>query len=276
MSEASPIPLRRYGASGSQVVVLHGGPGVPGYVAPVARHLAARHRVIEPLQRLSGSVRLSVARHVEDLAQVAPAASHIVGASWGGMLALSFASLHPERVQSLCLVGCGTYDPAARMEFQPRTAQRLGRTGCAEITRLQRELDRAETDDARAAWFAKMGALATEAQCFDPLPESEAAVAHDPSGFQETWDDVLRLQRQGIEPERFRAITAPILMLHGAQDPHPGELVRDRLQTVLPALRYVELENCGHEPWRERQAHEAFYRHLDAWLAEMDETPTCS
>ena len=38
----------------------------------------------------------------------------------------------------------------------------------------------------------------------------------------------------------------PVLMLHGAQDPHPGDLVRDSLAPHLGSLEYVELERCGH------------------------------
>ena len=59
--------VRFYGTSGTAVAVLHGGPGAPGYVAPVARGLADAFRVIEPFQRPSGGEPLTVARHVEDL-----------------------------------------------------------------------------------------------------------------------------------------------------------------------------------------------------------------
>jgi pimeloyl-ACP methyl ester carboxylesterase len=40
--QGAPVPLpqtrtRAYGAAGRPVVLLHGGPGAPGYMAPVAR-----------------------------------------------------------------------------------------------------------------------------------------------------------------------------------------------------------------------------------------------
>ena len=63
--------VRTYGTSGPPVVVLHGGPGTPGGMAPVARGLADSFRVLEPFQRGSGGEPLTVARHVADLHELA-------------------------------------------------------------------------------------------------------------------------------------------------------------------------------------------------------------
>ena len=67
MSEGTAIQVREYGTSGPMVLVLHGGPGAPGGMAPLARRLADSVRVLEPLQRGSGGEPLTVARHVADL-----------------------------------------------------------------------------------------------------------------------------------------------------------------------------------------------------------------
>ena len=82
----------------------------------------------------------------------------------------------------------------------------------------------------------------------------------------ETWQDVLRLQSEGVEPAAFAAIRAPVLMLHGDRDPHPGAATRDLLQRFMPHIDYVEFERCGHEPWRERHARDPFLRTLREWL----------
>lgn len=42
--------VRKYSNSPYGVAVLHGGPGAPGYMAPVARELAKTIGVIEPIQ----------------------------------------------------------------------------------------------------------------------------------------------------------------------------------------------------------------------------------
>ncbi len=42
--------LRKYGKAPFKVAVIHGGPGAPGEMAPVARELSSVSGVLEPLQ----------------------------------------------------------------------------------------------------------------------------------------------------------------------------------------------------------------------------------
>ena len=44
------VKFRIYGNPPFNVVTLHGGPGAPGGVAPIARELAINHGVLEPFQ----------------------------------------------------------------------------------------------------------------------------------------------------------------------------------------------------------------------------------
>ena len=105
-----------------------------------------------------------------------------------------------------------------------------------------------------------------EAQDVDAEPEPDHGLPVDEAGHVQTWADVLRLQEQGVEPAAFEAVTCPVLMLHGAEDPHPGQLVRDTLRRHVRHLEYVEFPRCGHSPWRERAARESFHTVLVEWL----------
>jgi pimeloyl-ACP methyl ester carboxylesterase len=80
---------------------------------------------------------------------------------------------------------------------------------------------------------------------------------------------MLAQQAAGVYPAAFAAIRAPVLMLHGEADPHPGAMIRDRLLPFLPQLEYLVLPRCGHYPWREYGAHAEFFAHLTAWLARQ-------
>ena len=42
--------VRTYGKAPFRVAVLHGGPGAPGGMAPVAKELSKKYGVLEPLQ----------------------------------------------------------------------------------------------------------------------------------------------------------------------------------------------------------------------------------
>ena len=125
------LRIRTYGTSGPVVVVLHGGPAAVGSAAPLARGLAAAFRVLEPWQRGSGGEPLTVARHIADLhglveSRCAGARPALVGESWGAMLALAYAAVHPASVGPLVLVGCGTFDPVARARMRATLEERMG------------------------------------------------------------------------------------------------------------------------------------------------------
>jgi pimeloyl-ACP methyl ester carboxylesterase len=259
-----PLEVRRHGAGAKTLVALHGGPGAAGCPG-LARALAADFLVLEPVQRRSGRVPLSVAQHVADLAQVAPRPARLVGTSWGAMLALSYAARHPHDTEALVLVGCGTYDEASRALYRDALERRLA-PARAEIDSLQRRLA-AETERAkRDALFGALGAAFMRAESYEPVYDDDGAPPADEAGHLETWRDALRLQSEGVEPAAFRAIRARVLMIHGDVDPHPGPATRDLLRRFVPQLEYVELERCGHEPWRERHARQRFVEQVRAWL----------
>jgi len=260
------IEVREYGTDGPLVLALHGGPGAPGSIAPVARGLAERFHVLEPLQRASGGVPLTVAQHVADLDEVireragaSPPA--LVGSSWGAMLALVYAAEHAERAGPLVLVGGGTWDKAARGTLQRIIHDRLGGEDAARLETLVEDYPD-PTERMRV-----LGELILPVFAFDPNPAWKSDDAFDAAGNVETWGDMVRLQEAGVYPAEFAAIEVPVLMLHGDHDPHPGPLIRDSLLPVLPQLEYVELANCGHDPWIERQARDEFFTVLADWLA---------
>lgn len=55
----------------------------------------------------------------------------------------------------------------------------------------------------------------------------------------------------------------PVIAIHGDYDPHPAEGVRDALSRVLQRFQFVLLDRCGHKPWIERWAREAFFEALE-------------
>lgn len=259
------IDVRRYGDAGPLVYVLHGGPGAPGYMAPVARELAERgFRVLEPLQRPSGGEPLTVENHISDLREAvdahgegAPAA--LVGSSWGAMLALAFAAAHPDLVASIVLVGSGTFDQPARERFQALCQARLS----PETRRRSDQLKQAADTDAA---LAEAAALELSAYGYDMTTTDLEMVAVDARANTETMADWHRLVDEGVYPASFAAITSPVLMLHGDYDPHPGNMIRDSLRPYLPKLEYIELQRGGHYPWFERHARVPFFEALERWL----------
>jgi len=98
--------LRKYGYKPFRVAVIHGGPGAPGSMAPVARELATRWGVLEPLQTAA-----SLEGQVQELRTVLIENGElpvtIIGSSWGAMLGFIFTARYPEFVKKLVLIGSG-------------------------------------------------------------------------------------------------------------------------------------------------------------------------
>ena len=52
----------------------------------------------------------------------------------------------------------------------------------------------------------------------------------DARANHESWEDMVRLQTEGAYPAAFSKIESPVLMLHGAADPHPGRMISASLK----------------------------------------------
>ena len=264
--------VREYGIGMESVIALHGGPAAAGDLAPLARELGKQWHVFEPFQRSSGGRSLTVATHVQDLDDLIRerCGGHrpvLVGHSWGAMLALAYAADHPTTPAAVVLIGCGTFSSGARAEFEARLDGRLtpaDRASIARVTQTEADPDRC---------LAALGRLMTRVYGYDVEEDAGEVAVVDATAHEETWADMVRLQRDGVYPAAFAAIGVPALMIHGDADPHPGRLISEDLRTYMPHLEYQELPMCGHSPWLERQARQAFLETLTTWLAARFQAP---
>ncbi|MFC1607637.1 alpha/beta fold hydrolase [Candidatus Latescibacterota bacterium] len=265
MQSPDRINARLYGSTGPNVAMLHGGPGAPGEMKTPAYHLSKHYRIVEPLQRTSGSMPLTVDRHVKDLHDVlrkplTEGPLRIVGFSWGAMLALTYAARYPSSIDRVILIGCGTFDLRTREVYQNAMAQRMNTDERELFHNLQSELAHEKDCRRRNKLFKEMGTIATSIQSFNPLAPTQEELIHcDEKSFRETWGDAMSLQEKEIQPAEFSHIQAPVTMIHGDMDPHPGLLIYETLKPIIRDIRYYEVLKCGHKPWIEREAKERFY-----------------
>jgi pimeloyl-ACP methyl ester carboxylesterase len=265
------MKTQAYGETGPVVIVLHGGPVAVGEAAPIARRLSALFRTIEPYQRGSGIETLTVSRHVEDLHQLIQSLQNdskpsIVGESWGAMLALAYASAYPDTTAALVLVGCGTFDKASRARMNEIIESRKNDQIWEGLYSLVVKYpDLSERLQAEHKLTEKI--YDYDAQTMDE--QMEYVEPFDQRAYVETWRDMLKLQEDGVYPAAFSTIKSPILMLHGAYDPHPGQMIYGSLKAHVPQLEYQEFKNCGHSPWKEKQAADEFFMVMANWLFEQ-------
>jgi pimeloyl-ACP methyl ester carboxylesterase len=232
-----------------------------------AEPLAKRFRVVTWDYRGHGQSeapadpdRYSLAQVVEDLRVVHRAAAgevpaHVGGLSVGGLVAMSYALVHPARVQALLLfnTGPGFRDPEA-------------------LARWQAMLDRAATKMEEVGLVAYLEGRRARAELLGLNPESELARAARKGILRSSVEGLTRFARQVAGPvpnlvDRLAEIRQPCLVLAGEQDVafQPASQV---LVAKLPRARRVVLEGAGHvlnldEP-------EAFVREVETFVAEVD------
>jgi pimeloyl-ACP methyl ester carboxylesterase len=236
-------------------------------MAPVARVLASRHGVLEPIQ-----TACSVAGQVEELRACLEAHGTppltLIGHSWGAWLCVMLAARHPELVRKLLLVSSGPFEERYVAELEQARRDRLSPAEREELFVLMGRLARSDAAD-KDRCLARLGELASRTDAFDPLPRTETdADGVEPQGelFRTVWNEAAAMRRDGRLLKLARRVHCSVLAIHGDHDPHPARGVLEPLSEAIPGLRFVLLSHCGHTPWEERQARERFYEVLAAEL----------
>ncbi len=255
---------RRYGDSPHVIVLVHGGPGAPGTMAPVARELSQRWGVVEPLQTadsLEGQVRElrdAISTHAD------PPVT-LIGSSWGAMLSFIVAARYPDIVRKLILIGSGVFEAHYAEGIDAERMRRLSPVDRQELDRLSAQMDQLDAD--KNAIFAAMGHIFTKTDTLDPLTLDTEMIGADFDIYQRVWSDAAAYRASGDFLALGRDIRCPVVAIHGDYDPHPIEGVRDPLSRVLNDFRFILLEQCGHLPWIERRARERFFQILREEIA---------
>ena len=242
---------RRVGA-GPPAVVLHGGPGAHhDYLLPGFDNLAGERTLIYYDQRGGGRSPVERAEPVGWREQVADLEAlreqwdlpqlTLLGYSWGGLLAMLYATEHPARVERLGLVSPAPIWEEAREEFEQRFQER----------NLDPELQ-AERQALRQSGLRESDLDAYRRRVFEL---SVAPYFHDPAKAkgltpfrvtartqQEVW---YSLGDYDLRPS-LRTVGCPAVVIHGDDDPSPVAAARATAEALGAPLHV--LPDCGHVP----------------------------
>jgi proline iminopeptidase len=237
------------------VVLLHGGPGLPDYLAPIARmidDLCLAHRYD---QRGTGGSpwqgEHTIDRHVRDLASLLDAWGHdrvvLMGHSFGTNMASYFLLAHPERVAGLVQIAGPFLDPWREAD---QAAQRARRTDeqqarLDELEAIESRTESEEIEYLTLSWFTDH-ADQTRAR------EWALASAHTVRPVNYTMNAQLNAAKK-IDPleahvDELREHLPPgAVIIGGAGDSRPADALR-RLGEQLGCEVSI-LPNAGHSPW---------------------------
>lgn len=249
---------------GPPIVVLHGGPEFDHtYLLPELDRLAESFRLVYYDQRGRGRSAGGVAAEdvglrseIEDVDRVRRhfglESVAVLGHSWGGVLAMEYATRHPDRVSHLILLDTA---PASAGDWQVLREEFGRRRPAGDAEEMQAI---AATDayrrgdlDAEAAYIRihfrmtlrrpdLLEALVARLQANSTADGVLLARAIEHRLREETsqsadWDLFPALRELGV----------PTLLLHGEHDFIPVELAA-RIADAVPGARLTVLSGCGH------------------------------
>ena len=257
------LHYKDYG-QGEPVLVLMGGPGISGEgLEPVAQMIAKRGRAILPDQRGSGASipedpkAITLDGTLADLEALRRELGlekwTVWGCSWGGMLALDYASKFPSSIKGLILVGSGGPSWAFAKAFSDNMGARMS----ADDLNAQKYWSRPDVvakDPVRAGIELIRAILPS--QFYDRSKAHEAIAAFKPlkeSSNPDSGKYLIPAFEEGAPAriEALKKLDIPALILHGRQDPMPESIALEN-QRLLKGSRLVWLDRCGHWAWIEQ------------------------
>jgi pimeloyl-ACP methyl ester carboxylesterase len=251
--------LRIYGRSPFNVAVVHGGPGAPGEMAPVARILSSCVGVLEPLQTAT-----SVEGQIEELRDIIEEKGEppltLIGFSWGAWLSYLFCACYPLLVKKLILISSGSYEEEYAVNIMKTRLDRLSQEEKAETLRLIDTLNSSASVGDNI--MARFGELMLKADSYALLSHDSEALAYQYDIYRNVWEQANIMRSSGNLLKLGEKIRCEVVAIHGDYDPHPAEGVKEPLSRIIKDFRFLLLKRCGHYPWLEQHARDMFYNIL--------------
>jgi len=248
--------------SDNVLIAIHGGPGQSHhYMLDLERLAGPDLAVVTYDQRgVGGSTappaypgHYKLADYVQDLEAVRRATGadqvHLLGHSWGGVVAMYYATIYPQNVHSLILVGSGSPTWRGCIAAGARFTDRV-----QELQKQGMLPDPAPPNVAFAAYFSD------PAFPFEHPDENAVQTEFNNEVNQLTW-----AANEGFDlTAAVGRLDHRVLVLFGEHDPAGMELAEETLVALRSAdVEFALLEKCGHF-WQE--CPEQFYPRLRAFL----------
>lgn len=251
---------RQYGKPPFGIAVIHGGPGAPGEMAPVARELSCNYGILEPLQTAE-SLEGQVEELQEMLKKNGELPAVLIGWSWGAILGYITTARKPSMVKKLIMIGSAVFTRRDAENITQTRLNRLSREDKVKVKKLEVALNDTFVRD-KDTIMLQLGELISKADSYSPIPHENEILECRYHIFKNVWKDAVRLRESGELLEVGKKIECPVIAIHGDYDPHPAGRVRESLSSVLKDFRFILLEKCGHNPWYEHFARDKFYQIL--------------
>ena len=261
---------------GEPIVIVHGGPMLDhSYLLPYLKPLADTYRLIFYDQRLSGrstadvdtsSIRL--ANFVGDLEALRRELDlgdfHLMGHSWGGLIAMNYAIEHHEHLSSMILLNSMPATAKEWREEEEALAESLPKL----YQERRKEIMESELMERnRPAAIKQLLRLSFQQQMVNPAlaADLEFEIPEDYSVRSQKFGHIMQ-DLEGYDlREELVALPTPTLLIYGSIEP-AVTLSAETLKLTLPDNRLEIIEDAGHFPFVEQP--EAFKEVVRRFLKE--------
>ncbi|HUA12411.1 MAG TPA: alpha/beta hydrolase [Solirubrobacteraceae bacterium] len=178
----------------------------------------------------------------------------VVGVSFGGVIAERFAYVYPQRVTALVLVSAAAPGHAFSDEL---------------VAAQDREVEAFEADDLDGALAAVLDTWTREDA--PAVREKVAVMQRRAFELQSLVEETDPDDPLDDDPALLIGITAPTLVMSGAQDWEDFRVCADVLAAALPDARLVTIDGAGHLPPLEQP--DEFRTAVLSFLAEAHASP---
>jgi len=251
--------------SGNVLIAINGGPGLSSHYMLGLEDLAGENFAVVTYDQRGVSrssappmapSNYTFAKYVDDLEAVRKAVGvekvHLFGHSWGGLVAMRYATVYPGQVRSIVLMGSGPpswnilISNFGRFEERIRTLQAQGIIP-QDLTRKE-----GQDDPQLPAYFSDPN--------FNFSPDDRGG----PPEFSPVASEMTWAAMQGYDlTEEVAQLQLPVLVLCGKDDPYAPMTEAVVAALTSANVKYVVLDKCGHF-WHE--CPEAFFAQVRAFL----------
>lgn len=282
---------------GRNVLVIHGGPGMP-FREPMRglEPLTGAYRFhyydqrgcgksTRPIDRFESQntyenmtrldQALGMGAQIADIERIRQILGEekliLIGHSWGGFLASLYAAEFPEHVEALILVSPANMlvmpQPDADSDLFASVRARLPENQLAEYDAFMKDYFDFNTlfthsDAELVARDAKFGEYYISVV---DIPADEAIAQGEPGGWM-TWGMYVSLGQRHDYRAALKKVTAPVLVLHGADDLQ-SEAASRLYSDTFPNAQFVVIQNASHFAFQQQP--EQFAQLVGGFLSNL-------